>query len=52
MKKTSPKKLTLSKESLCRLTEIALEEANGGDRPVIEYATRLSCVSCYRTCTC
>ena len=52
MKKTSPKKLTLSKESIRQLTENALEEAEGGAVTGSRWDTCLSCLSCYRTCTC
>ena len=52
MKKTSPKKLALTKESIRRLAETetanAKGEAPGGSR----WDTCLTCLSCYRTCTC
>jgi len=53
MKKTSVAKLTLHKESLRRLEQGILEEIEGG-APKSHQATGgcITCLSCYRTCTC
>jgi len=53
MKAKKPlKKLVLTKESLHRLSKVELTEVVGAKPPSHVASQCLTCVTCYRTCTC
>ena len=53
MKKPTTRKLTLNRESLRRLEERVLDEVEGGaPRSHVATGGCITCLSCYRTCTC